>query len=398
MDLKHMAQLHVVHLLFACAAALSALCSGIGIVYTVSAGFVMRRFFSRPISTAVCFPAVTIIKPLHGAEWQLFENLASFVEQDYPGAVQYVFGVHDEGDAALKSLDILRARFPEKDITVVVDGRVYGPNRKIANLTNMLDRAEHDLLCFADSDVRVRPSFLRDVVGALQQPGVGLVTCAYRGMCAPGFWPRVSGAMTDYHFLPGVVTGLSIERARPCFGQTIVITSATLRRIGGLAQFGHHLAEDHAIGEAVRSSGFAVAIPSFIVRHACVETTFSQLFAHELRWSRTIRAADRMGHLGAIVMHPFPLALIAMFFSFGNLLACGLVALTLIVRALLVWQTDRSTGERCGNFAWLPLWDVLQFTIYLSSFLSCRVLWRGQRFDVDEDGLMSCVQPDPGLE
>jgi ceramide glucosyltransferase len=127
--------------------------------------------------------------------------------------------------------------------------------------------------------------------------------------------------MTNYHFLPGVVTGLSIGRARPCFGQTIAITRATLMRIGGLPQFAYHLAEDYAIGEAVRCNGLSVVIPPFTVHHACVETTFSQLFAHELRWCRTIRAADRTGHLGAILMHPFPLALFAVLFSFGNPLA-----------------------------------------------------------------------------
>ena len=106
-----------------------------------------------------------------------------------------------------------------------------------------------------------------------------------------------------------------------------------------------------------------------------------------------------MGHLGAILMHPFPLALLAVLFSFGNPLACGLVVLTLIVRAILVWQTDRATGERCSGFPWLPLWDVLQFAIYVASFFSSRVLWRGQRFDVDEDGLLSpCVQHDPSLK
>ncbi|XUW89934.1 bacteriohopanetetrol glucosamine biosynthesis glycosyltransferase HpnI [Burkholderia sp. M6-3] len=394
-----MALPHVVHLFFAFAAGLSALGAGLGIVYTVSASILMRRFFSRPIVAPVGFPAVTVAKPLHGDEWALLENLTSFVEQDYPGPVQYVFGVHDQSDEALSAVDFLRTRFSDKNITVVADGRMNGPNRKIANLSNILDHAEHDVLCFADSDVRVGPSFLRDIMGALQQPGVGLVTCAYRGLCAPGFWPQISSAMTDYHFLPGVVTGLSIGRARPCFGQTIAMTRTTLMRIGGLAQFGHHLAEDYAIGEAVRRSGFSVVVPPFVVRHGCVETTLSQLFAHELRWSRTIRAADPTGHLGAILMHPFPLALLAALTSWGNLLACWLVVLTLMVRAILVWQTDCATGERCRGFPWLPLWDVLQFVIYVASFFSSRVLWRGQRFDVDENGMLSpCVQHDSTLK
>ncbi|BEU26941.1 bacteriohopanetetrol glucosamine biosynthesis glycosyltransferase HpnI [Paraburkholderia sp. 22B1P] len=394
-----MDQLHVVHQCFAFVAVLFALCSGLGIVYTLSASLFMRRFFSRPMIAPVRFPPVTVVKPLRGDEWQLLENLTSFVEQDYPGAVQYIVGVHDRSDAALPVVDILRARFPEKRINVVVDGRVYGPNRKIANLANMMDHAEHDVLCFADSDVRVGARFLRDIVGALEQPGVGLVTSAYRGLCAPGFWPRVSSAMTNYHFLPGVVTGLSIGLARPCLGQTIAITRTTLMRIGGLPQFAHHLAEDYAIGEAVRRNGLSVVIPPFTAHHACVETTFSQLIAHELRWCRTIRAAARMGHLGAILMHPFPLALLVVLFSFGNPLASGLVVLTLIVRGILVWQTDRATGERCSGFPWLPVWDVLQFGIYVASFFSSRVLWRGQRFDVDGDGLLSSrVQQDPILK
>jgi len=394
-----MDQLHTVHECFAFAAALLALGAALGIVYTISASMLVRRFFSRPVAAPDDFPPVTVIKPLRGDEWQLLENLTSFVLQDYPGPVQYIFGVHDERDAALNAVEILRSRFPEKKIAIVADSRVYGPNRKIANLTNMLDRAEHEVLCFADSDVRVGASFLRDIVGALEQPGVGLVTSAYRGFCAPRFWPRVSAAMTNYHFLPGVVTGLSIGRARPCFGQTIAINRTTLTRIGGLTQFAHHLAEDYAIGEAVRRHGFSVIIPPFVVHHACVEATCSQLIAHELRWSRTIRAADRSGHLGAILMHPLPLALLAVLFSFGNPLAWALAMLTLTVRAILVWQTDRATGERCSGFPWLPLWDVLLFGIYVASFFSSRVLWRGQRFDVDGDGLLSSrVQQDPGLE
>jgi ceramide glucosyltransferase len=384
-----MAELHLVHLFFAFLAGLCELGSGLGILYTVSASFLVGRFFTRPTVAPDDFPPVTVVKPLHGDEWHLLEHLTSFVEQDYPGPVQYLFGVHDERDPAIKAVDTLRARFPDKNIRLVADARLYGPNRKIANLVNMLDRAEHDVLCFADSDVRVNPSYLRHIVGALQQPGVGLVTSAYRGLNAPGFWPRVSSALTNYHFLPGVVTGLSIGRARPCFGQTIAMTRATLQGIGGLAQFAHHLAEDYAIGEAVRRSGLSVAIPPFVVHHACVEATFMQVFEHELRWSRTIRAADRMGHLGSILMHPLPLALLAVLFASGNPFACAMAVLSLIVRVALIWQTDRATGERCSGLLWLPFWDVLQLAIYVGSFCSSRVLWRDHRFDVDEDGLLT---------
>jgi ceramide glucosyltransferase len=46
---------------------------------------------------------------------------------------------------------------------------------------------------------------------------------------------------------------------------------------------------------------------------------------------------------------------------------------------------------------WLmPFWDVLSFAIFLVSFVYKRVTWRGARFQVREDGLMTVVQR-PGM-
>nr|WP_321916237.1 bacteriohopanetetrol glucosamine biosynthesis glycosyltransferase HpnI [Paraburkholderia sp. J11-2] len=379
------------HLLFDSLAVLIGLCAALGIIYTCTASALVGRFFAREVAAPRDFPAITIAKPLHGDEWHLEEHLASFFEQDYPGQVQYLFGVHDARDEALEAIERLRVRYPGAHITVVADSRLYGPNRKIANLVNMLEKAEHDVLCFADSDVLVDRNYLRQVVGALQQPGVGLVTAVYRGLCAPGFWPRVAAALTNYHFLPGVVTGLAIGRARPCFGQSIAMTRDTLERIGGLAQFAHHLAEDHAIGEAVRRAGAEVSVPPILVRHACVENTFAQLFAHELRWSRTVRAADRSGHLGAVLMHPFALAMLAVALSGGAAPAWMLAAVALCARAWLIWRTDRATGDKSSGLLCLPLWEMVQFAIYVASFCSSGVVWRGTRFRVDRNGMLSPV-------
>ncbi len=389
LSLQQLAQPLLKLLAFVCAAA-----AALGIAYCCVASVMVRRFFAQPCHEPTQCPSVTFVKPLHGDEWNLIGNLTTFFEQDYAGPVQYLFGVHDAGDAALQTVEALRARYPQAHITVVADSRLYGPNRKIANLVNMLERAEHDVLCFADSDVTVERDYLRHVVGALEQPGVGLVTCVYRGLCAPGFWPRAAAALTNYQFLPGVVTGLAIGLARPCFGQTIAMTRATLERIGGLVQFAHHLAEDHALGEAVRRTGASVAIPPFTVQHACVETTFAKLFTHELRWSRTIRAADRSGHLSSTLMHPFALALVAVLASGGAPAAAALALAALLARAALKWQTDRAIGERCRGLWLLPMWDIVQFMIFAASFWSSRVVWRGFSFSVDGDGLLSPLHDD----
>jgi ceramide glucosyltransferase len=385
----------LLHALHTIAGALSIVCglgALLGIVYTVTASVLVGRFFSHTVEAPCEYPGVTVAKPLHGDEWRLVQHIDSFFEQDYPGPVQYLFGVHDAGDAALAAVETLRLRHPDANIRVVADARLYGPNRKIANLVNMLEYAEHAVLCLADSDVLVERDYLRAVVGALQQPGVGIVTSVYRGVAAPGFWPGIAAAMTNYHFLPGVITGLAIGRARPCFGQTIAITRATLERIGGLTRFAHHLAEDHALGQAVRQIGADVVILPFAIGHACIEDTFGTLFAHELRWSRTIRVADRAGHAGSVLMHPVPLAILATLMSGGNAAAWALTVAALAARALLILKTSRAAGAEARAAAWLPIADLVQFLVFVASFFSSHVIWRGTRFRVDRHGLLSPVR------
>jgi ceramide glucosyltransferase len=366
--------------------------AALGIVYTVLAGALIGRFFARTTSEPTSFPPVTIVKPLHGDEWTLLSNLSSFCQQDYPGPLQFLFGVHDSEDPALQTVEQLRLLHPEAHITVVADARLYGPNRKMSNILNMLPEAQHDVLVFADSDVSVGPSYLRNVIGELQKPGVGLVTCVYRGQPDPGFWPRLSAKATNYQFLPGVVTGLAFGMARPCFGQTIAMRRETLEKIGGFAQFVHHLAEDHAIGEAVRMIGEKVVIPPFTVSHACVESSAAKLIAHELRWSRTIRIIDPIGHLGSALIHPLAFAWLTVAFSGGAAWAWPLAAVALLARLALKVQSDHALRQAHRDLWLLPFWDIVSFLIFVASFFSTRVIWRGFSFRVDGDGLLSPVQ------
>jgi ceramide glucosyltransferase len=359
-----------------------------GILYMLAAAALTRRFLARTCAEPSSFPGVTIIKPLHGNEQALLENLSGFCKQDYPGPVQYLFGVHDKTDLALEVVERLRHLHPQAEIAIVVDSRLYGPNRKMSNILNMLPNAQHDILVFADSDVGVSPDYLRGVVGELQKPGVGLVTCLYRGLPDAGFWPRLSAKASNYQFLPGVVVGMALRLARPCFGQTIALRRVTLERIGGFSQFTHHLAEDHAIGEAVRQLGEKVVVPPIIVTHACVETSAAQLISHELRWSRTIRTIDPAGHLGSALTHPFAFALFAIALSGAAMWTWPLTLAALFTRLALKLQLDHALGQSPGDLWLLPIWDLVCFAIFVSSFFSTRVLWRGFQFKVGRDGLL----------
>ena len=127
-------------------------------------------------------PGVSLLKPLYGDEPFLLRNLTSFCAQDYAGPREVVFGVGHADDAAVAVVDRLRAAFPALHLRLVVDERRWGTNGKVSNLVNMAERAQHPVIVLADSDMLVGRDYLSRVVAALDGPGVGAVTCLYRGV------------------------------------------------------------------------------------------------------------------------------------------------------------------------------------------------------------------------
>src|SRR5262245_53844000 len=361
----------------------------VGSAYLAFAAFLLRQLRVVKPPRLHLGPGVTILKPLCGVEPDLEENLAPFCMQAYPGPVQIILGVSNAADPAAAVARRLITSFPDVDIELVVGAHTHGTNRKISNLINMVSRTRHDVIVLSDSDIKVDRAYLRQVVAALYEPGIGLVTCFYRGTSDSTPWSRFAATAVNHHFLPNVLVGLRLGLARPCFGSTIALRKETLDRIGGFGRFANQLADDYAIGEAIRDLGLHVAFPPMIVDHICSEQTLRGLVYRELRWARTIRLIDPAGHAGSIVTHPLPFALAAA--ALGGLSGTGLgiIMLALVCRALAPVQIERMRGTG-GSSLWLtPLRDLLSFAVLLASFLPGPVTWRGQRFAVRSDGTLT---------
>jgi ceramide glucosyltransferase len=365
-----------------------------GCVYALIAAAAMRRFTGEDASDATAFPSITILKPLHGAEPGLHDKLASFCDQDYPGPLQILFGVQDANDPAVAVVDRLIAERPGADLQLLVSTRPAGPNPKVATLIGLQGRIGHDVVVLSDSDVSVERNYLARTVATLAQPGVGLVTCLYRGTPVASFWARLASMAIDYDFLPNVLVGLALGLARPCFGSTIAMRRETLERIGGFDAFLEYLADDNAIGEAVRGIGMRVAIPRWIVEHACPERSFMELWSHELRWARTLRAVSPAGYAGMVITHPLPFALLGASLNGLGALGGGSIVAAIACRLVLQLQVDHTLHVSTSRW-WLgPARDLLAFVVYVASFFVDVVSWRGQRYKVRADGtLVSVVEP-----
>jgi ceramide glucosyltransferase len=363
--------------------------AALGCVYALAAAALVRRFTHAGAPALSRTPGITILKPLHGAETGLYDNLASFCDQDYPGPVQVLFGVQDRNDTAVAVVRQLVADRPGRDLTLCVTSGPHGANPKVANLIGMQEHIRHDIVLLSDSDIAVEGDYLTRTIGALERPGVGLVTYLYRGDARAGLWARLSAMAIDYHFLPSVLVGLALGLAQPCFGSTIALRRETLRAIGGFEAFLGQLADDEAMGIAVRVAGMSVAIPSSVVSHECSERSAGELLRHELRWARTLRAANPVGYAGLFVTHPLPFAILGAVlagFSAGGLAA---IAAAIACRLVLQRQVDHTLGVRSTS-GWLgPARDLLAFAVYVASFFVGVVSWRGHRYRVRADGTLA---------
>ncbi len=378
----------------------------VGCAFTLVEFACVLRFALEPIPHSAEQPAVTILKPLHGAEPDLAARLAALCEQNYAGPAQLIFGAQNDGaqnDGAQNGAELaaaivreIKAAFPDKAIELVVDARNQGSNRKVSNLINMLPHARHDALVLSDSDIVVGSDYLRNVTALLQPRHVGAVTCLYYGI-GKGLWPRLSALAINTNFLPHAITAASLGLMQHCCGATIVLRRSMLDRIGGFTAFADALADDYAIGAAVQSVGYDVVTAPFLVGHHCSEDSLRSLVLQQIRGARTIRSIEPIGYAGTIITHPWPLALLGMLS--GSASAALVAAAALACRVALCRCVERRFKLARQNYWLVPLQDLVAFAVYVVSFLGATVHWRGSDYRVTADGALASISPeqDPSM-
>jgi ceramide glucosyltransferase len=359
--------------------------SAVGSVYLLFAGAAVRRFAARAQPPAPMAPPVSILKPLCGEDAGLYDNLESFCRQEYP-QWQVVFGVQDPGDPAIPVVRRLIAAYPEADLVLVVEPSRRDGNLKVANLQNMLPMARHDVIVIADSDMHVRPDYLAEVTAPLADRATGLVTCLYRGVSAGGLWSQLACLNINHGFLPQALVAAALGERNGCFGATIALRRDTLDAVGGLAVIAESLADDHALGAAVRRLGRHVVLSPHVVDNVVAEPSLAALFRHELRWSRTIRAIAPAGFAGSILTQPIALALLALALAAAPRPAVAVLALALVCRAVMVRMVDRALRLPATPLWLMPLRDLLSFAVFIATFLSRTVAWRDRTFRIGRDG------------
>ncbi len=358
------------------------------LVYTLLAWLASARYRlarRRQLAAAPTFaPPVSILKPLKGADPALAEALRSHCRQSYPGGFELLCGVASLDDPAAAIVTALQAEFPTLSIRIVPCPERLGASGKVSTLIQLARHARHELLLVSDGDILVPPGYLARVLHCFADPAVGLVTALYRGRAARSLWSRLESMTISTDFMPGVLTALFLERGmRFALGSTLALRRSALQAIGGFEPLVNLLADDYELGARIHRVGFRIALAPVVVETTVPDYRWPAFLAHQLRWLRTVRDSRRLGYLGLLFTHPVPLALLAVLVSGGSFWSLWLLLLALLLRLSLALQTGLATlGDRAllADLWLLPVRDLLAFALWLASFASNRIEWRGHRF------------------
>src|SRR4029079_7319659 len=123
-----------------------------------------------------------------------------------------------------------------------------------------------DVILISDSNVRARPSYLRETVCYLAQPGVGLVTNLFAGV-----GESHSGAVMENLQLNGFIAGgmamASVMRVTCVVGKSMLMPVKALEAIGGFARVRSVWAEYQLIGVVVRKAGYSIRMSHHVIEN-----------------------------------------------------------------------------------------------------------------------------------
>jgi ceramide glucosyltransferase len=362
----------------------SAVFLGLGIAGYIRFHREARR--QSPSLPAPRLPPVSVLKPVHGLEARLKENIESFFRQEYP-AYEVLFAADSADDAALDVVREVCQRYPHIPSHILVTGAPW-PNPVVYSFQCLAEAASHDILVTSDSDVEVGPEYLREIVPPMLDPKVGAVTCIYRGKNAAGFFSSLTAIGMSVEMTAGVLVANLLEGMKFALGPTTVLRKDSLAAIGGYAALKDYIAYDFAIGNMIAKAGYRVVLSGHVIDHVVNQKSLGQMWQNQLRWAQTTRYSRPKGHLGTGLIFAMPYGIVGFlaaaalgYWSFAALLLAIAVVNRLGEAWLIGWKVVRDPQVR--RAPWLyPLRDLLGFAVWAASYLNLRYVWRDSRFEL----------------
>ena len=205
----------------------------------------------------------------------------------------------------------------------------------------------------------------------------------------------------------------SIKPLDFALGAVMATTRQQLEAIGGFNALVDFLADDYQLGNRIAKRGGRVVLSPVVVECWDSPKNWSEVWRHQLRWARTIRACQPLPYffsiLGNATLWPllWVIAAIATASETSGTTTVSGATVSVVVSlhplsqallfALVIWLARVLTAMRqesrltCSHshwaFFWLvPIKDLLNVALWALAVLGKTVEWRGQRYRVQRGG------------
>ena len=365
---------------------------GIGSVYALLCMLTVFRFRlgeqKSPAGQISDWPPVTILKPVYGLEKDLRANIRSTCAQDYP-AFEVVLSVQRLDDEAIPLLQEIQREFGSNRVTVAVEQCYAGPNGKINNLIGGLKHARHDVLVISDSDVQLRPDYLKTIVAPLADPNVGYVCTLGKAVKADTWFEKMELLTINADLTPNMAFAIVTGAAQFCLGASTAIRRGTLDQIGGLGSLAHYLVEDYEMGQRVLATGKKMVILPYFVEMVVDLKTPRHWWNHLVYWDQNNRAARPGALFSTVLIRPIPFAFLFALLTLGSSLGLTVLGMALVVRlatatVIMRWGLHDRAGVRCLPL--LVIRDIAALASWFLAFTKQTTIWRESEFILTHDG------------
>src|SRR5437899_1794347 len=329
-------------------------------------------------------PPASILKPVRGLDREGYENFASFCRLDYP-EYEVVFAVVEPDDPVIPIIQKLQREFPKCAIRLVAGIERSGTSPKMSNLCRLVKEAKYDLLVISDSDVRVEPDYLLDVAAPFADLKVGVVTAFFRGLTEGGFAADVDAVGVPTDASASTLVARKLGGIDFALGWTMATTKARLAEIGGFESMVDHHSDDFVLGNEIAKRGYGVELTRKPVWMVFPNEKLSHVFKHELRWSIMLRGIRPAGYLGMAMTFGLPWSLLAAAVAPSTTIAAGYLLAYLVLRLTVAWVIGAwGLGDPVvrKRISLVPVRDARNFAVYVASYFSDTVRWRGLAYRV----------------
>jgi ceramide glucosyltransferase len=361
------------------AAGFCAVTTTIHFVTAAVAAFRCRRHAAHSVSTDTV-PAVSVLRPICGAENFLAEAVASSFRLNHPD-YEVIFCAARSDDPAVPVVRRIIETNPELPARLLIGDDGIASNPKLGNLVKGWDAARHEWIVIVDSNVVMTPDVMLHLFAAWR-PDTGVVCSMPIGSRPQSFAAELECAFlnTLQARFQYVSEALGWGFAQ---GKTMLLRRDIVDAAGGIRALAAETAEDAATTKLVRGVGLSVHLVDRPVEQPLGRRRLSEVWARQLRWARLRRVS-------------FPLLFLPELFVGSALPATALVLATseydstvstvAVLSLCVVWLMVEAVLARAVGWhftgrtvAALLMRDLLLPALWVAAWLGNDYVWRGTR-------------------